>query len=294
MSSITIIMSYIIIMHVPAIPTHLDKHEYVFRAKSSGDRSIGCHFLNRLNEKNSECFFKVYSGLIVLKGRGEYLDWNGRRFPLKPGSFAQHLPGKYHVLRRDLNEEWLETSITLGPVYYQSLVNLGSIDPDRGVIEISLANDLISDFERLHVSLKNCSEQALNERLLDIHSLLFKILNKEKCNLSHSQPSTAVSKAIDELSRNFHKKIDLRQLAGKINMSYSHFRREFKNATGVTPGIFRIRRRVEQAKLMIGSGEENVQSTAEALGYPDPFTFSKQFKKITGISPKNWKKSFGK
>ena len=69
-------------------------------------------------------------------------------------------------------------------------------------------------------------------------------------------------------------------------MSYPTFRRRFRAAMQVSPGAYRVRRRLEQARLLLL--EKPVKQVAEELGYSDPFTFSAQFKAHFGLSPQHF------
>ena len=84
--------------------------------------------------------------------------------------------------------------------------------------------------------------------------------------------------------------MNIRDIVKQYNYSYSHFRKRFRQKYGISPAKFRIARRIEKAKAYLDEGELSVKQIAIDLGYPDTFTFSKQFKKITGLSPVNFRK----
>src|SRR5437870_4439594 len=53
----------------------------------------------------------VMAGLganYVLRGRGRYTDWEGRTYPLHPGTFFQRLPGKHHSTWFDPQSDYAE------------------------------------------------------------------------------------------------------------------------------------------------------------------------------------------
>lgn len=272
------------------IPQHLDKHEYIIRTTRQGHAThlLGCHFLNNLPPENSIRVFSSYAGFLVLKGRGDYLDWTGCHHQLSPGYFGQHIPGKHHHIRRDPTCDWLEASVSLGINHYHALVTLGAIDPSRPVFRVEAAHELWQDFEELYNHLSSRTQDEIADCLLNVHAILRRILSKrEHPNIRRTEKQARIQKAGEILSANLAMKISLKDVAKTIGMSYPHFRREFLKQTGVTPGAFRIQRRIEQANMLLNVGEESIQTVSDALGYPDPFTFSKQFKKVMGVSPIN-------
>lgn len=66
------------------------------------------------------------------------------------------------------------------------------------------------------------------------------------------------------------------------------FCRLFKKQSGETPMHFFMRQKVELSKEMLNSGERN-SDIASVTGFADEFHFSRSFKKITGISPRQYR-----
>ena len=80
------------------------------------------------------------------------------------------------------------------------------------------------------------------------------------------------------------------ELAVRVNMSTRNFIRRFKTATGNTPIEYIQRVRVESAKHALESGSEPVDSVASRIGYEDVGSFRTVFKRVTGVSPTEYRK----
>lgn len=80
------------------------------------------------------------------------------------------------------------------------------------------------------------------------------------------------------------------QLAALAGMSPSHFSRVFKTSFGTSPIDWLRRERINQAKRRLGDTADPVQWIAEAVGYRDRFFFSKDFKKLTGLTPSEFRR----
>ena len=78
--------------------------------------------------------------------------------------------------------------------------------------------------------------------------------------------------------------LSLEEIAEKCGMTYHTFRRLFTAEYGISPGKYRIRKRIEKAAHYIRQGV-SVSDTAELLGYPDIYTFCHQFRTVKGVSP---------
>lgn len=68
-----------------------------------------------------------------------------------------------------------------------------------------------------------------------------------------------------------------------------HFARVFRRIIGEAPGRYVIRCRIERASVLLRHSNETVAAIADALGYCDPYAFSKQFKKFSGHSPSTFR-----
>jgi transcriptional regulator GlxA family with amidase domain len=82
------------------------------------------------------------------------------------------------------------------------------------------------------------------------------------------------------------------RLADKARMSRRTFERRFKNATGDSPLRYIQRVRIENAKKLLEKGGKTFDEITYIVGYEDSSTFSRIFKKTTGLSPNLYKKKY--
>lgn len=87
------------------------------------------------------------------------------------------------------------------------------------------------------------------------------------------------------IQENLSERITLTQLAGIAGLSKFHFCRFFEKHTGMSPIKFVKHARVERAKGLIKRGKYKMVTIATQSGFTNSCTFSKQFKKNTGVSP---------
>jgi AraC-like DNA-binding protein len=95
--------------------------------------------------------------------------------------------------------------------------------------------------------------------------------------------------AVRLAAANSSSRLSLARLAREANMSPNHFIRTFKRETGETPGAFAKRLRIESARRLLRWTDLSVAQTAEQAGYPDIYSFSRDFKAQTGMSPRSFK-----
>ncbi|MDR6555216.1 AraC family transcriptional regulator [Paenibacillus qinlingensis] len=87
------------------------------------------------------------------------------------------------------------------------------------------------------------------------------------------------------IQENLHHPIRIPELAEVAGMSEKYFIRYFKQALGVTPGQYMFQLRMNRARDLVYSQRYSMQQIASLLGYPDPYTFSKAFKKHYQVAP---------
>lgn len=95
----------------------------------------------------------------------------------------------------------------------------------------------------------------------------------------------AIKKAQAYIEGNFQQKITVDALASMFALSRRNLERRFKKATSNTVVEYIQRVKIEAAKMSLESSRENVNEVMYKVGYTDTKAFRTTFKKITGISP---------
>lgn len=122
-----------------------------------------------------------------------------------------------------------------------------------------------------------------------IHAAVARLLALVCCARQRAEPDATVPaplrKAVERMKLFYFESHTVAGLAALAGMSAPHFSRVFKAAFGTSPIDWLRRERISQAKRRLGDTADPVQWIAEAVGYHDRFFFSKDFKKLTGLTP---------
>ncbi|HEY8183529.1 MAG TPA: helix-turn-helix transcriptional regulator [Thermoanaerobaculia bacterium] len=103
----------------------------------------------------------------------------------------------------------------------------------------------------------------------------------------------------------FHKKVDkyvarcfansqcprADESAALFGLSPSRFSNLFLAHFGERPGAYLKRKQIERAKHLLRTTTDNMETIAKASGYRDRETFSRAFKRTTGVTPKQFRES---
>lgn len=104
----------------------------------------------------------------------------------------------------------------------------------------------------------------------------------------------SIKKAQEYIESNFQNKITVDQLALMLALSRRNLERRFKKATANTVVEYIQRVKIEAAKISLESSQQNVNEVMYKVGYSDPKAFRTTFKKITGLSPIQYKNKYNR
>src|SRR5687768_1522799 len=103
-----------------------------------------------------------------------------------------------------------------------------------------------------------------------------------------------VKKAQEFIENNVSDRISVENLALKFAIGKRNFERRFKKATHNTPVEYMQRVKIEAAKKSFETSRKNVNEVMYDVGYTDTKAFRAVFKKITGLSPIDYRNKYAK
>ncbi len=103
-----------------------------------------------------------------------------------------------------------------------------------------------------------------------------------------------IKKAQTFIEGNFQNKITVDEIASMFSLSRRNLERRFKRATANTVVEYIQRVKIEAAKMSLESSHENVNEVMYKVGYTDTKAFRTTFKKLTGISPVQYRTKYNR
>ncbi len=98
--------------------------------------------------------------------------------------------------------------------------------------------------------------------------------------------SNNIARAVEWIKLNFSKQLDVEDLAKSVNMAPSTFHRHFRKVMSESPLQYQKNLRLLEAKRIMSVENETVSTAAYAVGYESPTQFSREYKRLFGVSPK--------
>ena len=106
-------------------------------------------------------------------------------------------------------------------------------------------------------------------------------LQSAPCGLSSSQ----LRLVIEYMDRHLNEKITISELAALLDLNRFHFIRAFKQAAGMPPLQFVIRRRVERAREFLTERGMSIAEVADRSGFGSPIQMTRAFRRVVGTTP---------
>jgi len=223
--------------------------------------------------------------VYVLRGEATFSDWNNVDHRISAGDMVVMPAGKRHGIQHDPDGRWAEAYVSFDGAFGDQLMRLGVLDANTSILKPGVEQSLVDRFDRILKQLQMLPDHALPTLLLEVHALIDEANQLHRKQFRPDRRQQMVDQACMLLSQNLETRIDIKSIAATLGISYERFRKIFRQRTGISPGEYRIRRRIDRARALIGQHHLSNKEVAYMLGYPDPFTFSKQFRKVTGQWP---------
>jgi AraC-like DNA-binding protein len=231
-----------------------------------------------------------YQLLYITKGKGVFSSKHGGTVAVKDGTMFLLFPGEWHTYQPDPGTGWNEYWIGFdGRIMGDWDVN-GFFSKESPVFNVGLNEELIALYERA-IIIADAQEAHYQQALAGI-----------VCNLVSM--ALYLSRNKDFKSSNVSEKIDMAKaavyenissitpedLARQTYMSYSKFRKIFKEYTGFAPAQYIQEVRINMAKEILTNTSKSIKEMAFELGYENKDYFFTVFKKVTGMTPINYRK----
>lgn len=118
------------------------------------------------------------------------------------------------------------------------------------------------------------------------------------CNLLFPQPAAGedaehspIAKAVRYIDRHLFEALSVERVAAAVNLSPSHFSRQFRSRTGFSPHEYIVLHRIDEAKALLHGTRLSVKEIAYRVGYHSEANFIASFTDKVGISPSTFRKN---
>ena len=232
-----------------------------------------------------------YQLLYQPEGEGVFESAHIPETRIKPGDIFLLFPGEWHTYRPLTDKGWTSYWIGFKGKNIDDRVKAGFLSPDKPIYHVGFNNDIIAIFEKA-MKIADSEDPNYQQTLAGIVNYLIGQMYylERNCELKkNSDQVDLIAKSKVMIRESLETCITIQEIAQKLGISYSSFRKLFKEYTGIAPAMYQHNLRLQLAKELLTSTDESIKEIAYRLNFGSPDYFSSKFKAKIGMKPSDFR-----
>lgn len=216
-----------------------------------------------------------------------HCELGSQRWTINAGQLLFLPPRVAHRYKADANSPWTIFWIHFRGLRASDYLKILGVSSERPVLPVGDMQAISEAFEDTYRHTLHGFGEAY---LLGMSTGLARLLGLAKVHQRSNggralRTENRLIKTLSQIRDNSTHAWNLTEMAAAAGMSIPHFTDLCRKQTGMPPTAYLIRLRLQRAMELLMREHLNVAETARAVGYDDPFYFSRLFRKHMGIPP---------
>jgi AraC-like DNA-binding protein len=228
-----------------------------------------------------------YQLLYNPEGEGIFESAHCKRTIIKPGDMFLLFPGEWHTYHPNPHTGWKSYWIGFKGRNMDDRVKAGFLSPEKPIYHIGYSSDIEHLYRTAYeVAIEEAaySQQAMAGIVNHLIGLMYSL--ERNMELSKNQQQVdMISKARLMIRESLESDLTIQHIAEDLGVSYSNFRKLFKEYTGLSPATYQQELRLLRAKEMLTTTDYSIKEIAYRLNFESPDYFSAKFKAKMGFKP---------
>ena len=231
----------------------------------------------------------------ILDGKGIY-KVGDKVYNLEKNQGFLICPGDLTYYEADNDDPWTYIWVAFNGIKSEQYLKYANLSHENLIFESNhkeLLKDYVLDMLKIN-RMRNCDE-------LRLHGLLYLFLSTISDSVDYNVSENKdlsytlyIEKSIEFINNNFANNIKVTDIANYVGLNRSYLSSLFKKSLNVSPQEFLLSVRMNKAYELLKKLELSIGDVSRSVGYIDPLTFSKTFKKYSGYSPKQYRENLYK
>ena len=232
-----------------------------------------------------------YQLIYIIKGEGVFQSAHCNSIKVTAGNIIMLFPDEWHTYQPDKRNGWAVYWAGFNGVNMDRLLDHSFFSKKQPVLDIGFHENLIELYRR-GIDIANFQRTAFQQMLAGIVQLMLgTVFYIDKNN---SFRDKEVVKQIDMAKVLIRESVatthlTFEEIANQLNMSYSWFRRLFKQYTGFAPAQYQLEIKIQKAKELLASTNMSIKEIAYELNFESTSYFITFFKSRIKLSPKAYR-----
>jgi AraC-like DNA-binding protein len=230
-----------------------------------------------------------YAIVYLLDGSGRY--WDARHEQsVHAGDLLLIFPEIEHRYGPRSGEYWDEFYLVFDGPAFDLCRQPGLLDPADPIRHLEPIERWLSRMEAIVAPPDLPTIAGRTQRVLQLVALLTEMMASGSHLPQTNLPPVWLSAACAALEADLGQPLEPQQVAEQLGLSYETFRKRFQQHMGVAPARYRSTRRIDAACALLQHPTRTIAAIAAELGFSDEFHFSRRFKQITGMAPREFRR----
>lgn len=232
-----------------------------------------------------------YQLQYIVEGEGTFCSSSVPTRKLRQGDSFLLFPGEHHTYRPQPGVGWKCYWIGFRGRNMDERVRAGFLSCQRVVYHLGYSADMVKLFgEALDVAERE--QPFVQQRLAGIVNhllgMMYSLDGNRQLDSAYGQ-QVLIAKARQRIRQEAEGRLTIQQLAEELNMSYSSFRKLFKEYAGYSPARYQQELRLQRAKELLSTTQMSIKEIAYALDFSTPDYFSNKFRQKTKMTPREYR-----
>ena len=185
----------------------------------------------------------------------------------------------------------LDTEIT-GDCYIINFDFVEEYEGEEFILSPKNTNEILRHFENAENMWRTRQTGYYEKTLSELYEIIYNIKKSMAPSYVPKSRAAVIEPAMKYIYENYtSENIGISDLASLCGISEQYLRQIFRSVHGVSPLKFINNLKISRAKELIKYGPYSISQVAELSGFSDNSYFCREFKKSTGVSPKEYSKS---
>ena len=225
----------------------------------------------------------------ISSGHGTFRSAPTGVIPVPANSIFFAFPGVNHSYRYDDETGWDEEWVEFEPAAALPVLTAAGITPESPLRTFAAVPSVSDAFQSLFdASLSDGANSALL-----VEAAAHRVLAEAAVAWKKGDADTVAGRAVEKMRQSLVSDIaesrTVKESARLAGMSVSRMRNLFTRATGLSPKKYQMRSRLVRAGRLLRETDSPIGLVAEQTGFSSIYSFSRRFKKLLGISPKEYR-----
>lgn len=223
----------------------------------------------------------------VRSGKGTFIQ-NGKRYTVQAGEMFAIFPHCVVEWFPDKKEPWLYEWFSVGGRLADSYVANSGITLDNPVVSINKSGRIQECIDEIVTHYYQ--SDSINLGCIANLYFIFHELIEAKARLASKvkYKNSYINEAIMFMRYNLGTKILIKDIAYSLNLNPSYFVWLFTETVGISPKQYLINYRIKIGARILRERKRKIEEVAKEVGYDDPLHFSREFKKVMGVCPRDY------